>query len=1052
MEKKTQSSVCNKQVSSSYIATPKEIYSTKSVINIKNDDQKCFKYCIMYYFHQSEIKKNPQEMHHYRKLEAKYPNKLTFDGVSFPVNVDDVKRFCKQNPSISINIYYYNGEIIPYETCSQKRENHINLLLIDNDSEANTNEVRSHYLYIKDLSKLLSKQLSKHNGKIYICDRCLYYSTTEEKLQQHHEFCDYYLMHEKAIPVLPKIGENTLEFKNYKKTDPATLVYYTDFESIVKKLEHERYQAKHETCSYSFFGIGKQGFYKTFKLYTGKSSKDTLNHYINTLKDEAVKLDADLKERIERFKNPRLEKDDWNKFIHAKECHFCKKAFTEKDIKVRDHDHITGEFRGAAHQSCNLKVRTSLEVKIIFHNGSNYDFKFIIRKLYKITKNIKVIPLTDEKYLSFTIQIPDTGIKLCFIDSYRFMDSSLEKLTKNLLCRDGGIQNFKHTLEHFNQNSFLELIIQKGVFPYEYLDSFEKLNDTSLPPIEAFHSSLNDSNITTEDYQRALKVWNLTNCNTLKDYLEVYLTVDVFLLTDVFEAFREMSLKTYKLDPAHYFSAPGLSWDAMLKYTGVQLELLTDPDMLYFFMEGIRGGLSVISKRYVKANNRYMRDYDSSQESSYLIPVDANNLYGGAMSFNLPYGNFKWCNEKELEYLLTHIHEIQDESDKGYSLRVDLEYPKELHDKHNDFPFLPEHKEIKKEMLSNYQGRMMNKSLGSIYKTPKLTANLYDKEKMVVDYRTLKQALKHGLILKKIHCAIKYDQRDWLETYIDKNTSLRTEATSDFEKNFFKLMNNSVYGKTIENVMNRQDIILCTDRAKAIKLMSKINFKSEKIFSKNLVAIHMNKQRINFNKPIYAGFCVLEMSKWIMNRFVYEYLKPKWGNNVEICGGDTDSLFLHIKTENFFEDIKADIKEWFDTSNFSEGNRFGLKRMNAKQLGKFKIETGDNIASKLVGIRSKMYNMEMQEQTDKCIYKLAEKGVPGYKKHNNIQLFEDILFKETQNHIDYNRIGSSNLDVYTIHQKKVALSNFDDKRYILDDGITTLAHGHYKIQEMEVKQ
>jgi hypothetical protein len=197
------------------------------------------------------------------------------------------------------------------------------------------------------------------------------------------------------------------------------------------------------------------------------------------------------------------------------------------------------------------------------------------------------------------------------------------------------------------------------------------------------------------------------------------------------------------------------------------------------------------------------------------------------------------------------------------------------------------------------------------------------------------------------------------------------------------------------------------------------------------------------------------MSKWVMFDHVYEYLKPKWGENVEISGGDTDSSFLIIKTEDFYEDIKPDIKEWWDTSNFSENNKFGLPRMNAKKLGKFKIETenkggnADNIVIKQVGIRAKMYGRELELDQGGYEYKIVEKGVPQRKKHENTQFFEDILFNETQNFVEFNRIGSRKLDVYTIHQKKVALSNFDDKRYILDDGITTLAHGHYRIRDIE---
>jgi len=1027
---------------SSYIPTPDWISKTKSIINIKNEDNKCFKYCILYGLYNNEINNHPERINHYKNLENNQ-NKLNFNNIQFPVKIDDIKRFCNQNNQISINVYYINDNnknIFPYLTYAQneKRQYHINLLLLQ-DNE------KTHYVIIKNLGKLVSHQINKDGHKKFICERCFHCTSSSQLLIQHYEFCDYYQKYEKAIPILPKENKNILKFKNIKNTVNVPLVYYTDFESIIRKDT-----LKHELCSYSFFALGKDEFYKNFQIHTGKSANDTINNYVNKLKSEAINLDKELKNRLNQFKSHNLTEDEEIKYQNEKKCHFCKIEFDEKDIKVRDHCHITGKFRGAAHQTCNLNVRTSLNVKIIFHNGSNYDFKFIIRKLYKISNDLKVIPFTDEKYLSFSIKIPETNIIFTFIDSYRFLEGSLEVLTKILNEKEGELEDkFPYTKQFFNENypnikdEDFKYIIQKGVFPYEYLDSFDKLNDKNLPDIKEFYSSIKDKNITLEDYNRAIKVFNLLKCKNLKDYLEDYLSIDVFLLCDIFEEFRKTSKKYYNLDPAHYYSTPGLSQDSMLKLTNIELELLTDIDMLYFFQEAIIGGLSFISKRYVKVNNKYMKDFDNTQDSSYFIPLDANNLYGNAMSQYLPYKDFKWCTDEEIEDLEKELFNIPDNSDIGYTLQVDLEYPKDLHDKHNDFPFFPEHLTVNYEMLSDYQKKLITNI--NIYKSSKLIANLNNKNKIILDYRCLKQGIKHGLILKKIYKVIKYKQSPWLKIYIDKNTNLRINSRSEFEKNFFKLMNNSIYGKTIENVMKRQNIKFITEKKKALKYISKINFKRETIFTKNLVAIHMNKERILFNKPIYLGFTILQMSKFIMYEFAYEYIKPKWNDKVIICGGDTDSLFLEIKTEDFYKDICLDIEKWFDTSNFEENNNYHIKRVNGKVLGKFKIESGDNIPIEFVGLRSKTYNIKLENELNK----VAQKGTPKHKINKDIDLYKEVLFKEKQSYIEYNRIGSKKLNIYTLHEKKVALTNFDDKRYILNDGITTLAYGHFGIKEIE---
>ena len=211
---------------------------------------------------------------------------------------------------------------------------------------------------------------------------------------------------------------------------------------------------------------------------------------------------------------------------------------------------------------------------------------------------------------------------------------------------------FKHHLQIsfqiFNQNlnrvikHNTSLLTRKGCYPYDYVSSIDKLKETKLPSKEAFYSKLYDEDISEEDYQRAIQVWNTFNCQSLQDYHDLYLKCDVLLLADVFENFRKTCLKHYKLDPCHYYTAPCLAWDACLKETKQDLELLKDYDMLMMFERGIRGGITHISKRYAEANNRYMKNYDENKPSTYIQYLDANNLYGWAMSQKLPTHGFNW--------------------------------------------------------------------------------------------------------------------------------------------------------------------------------------------------------------------------------------------------------------------------------------------------------------------------------------------------------------------------------------------------------------------------
>ena len=270
--------------------------------------------------------------------------------------------------------------------------------------------------------------------------------------------------------------------------------------------------------------------------------------------------------------------------------------------------------------------------------------------------------------------------------------------------------------------------------------------------------------------------------------------------------------------------------------------------------EGIRGGICHAVHRYAKTNNKYMKNYDKNIKSSYIQYLDANNLYGWPMCQKLPVNVFKWVKDvsKVDEEL---IKDYDEDSDKGYIFEVDVEYPEKLHNLHSDLPFLPERMKIDKCKL----------------------CNLHNKERYVVHIRSLKQALNHGLILKKVHRIIKFNQEAWLKTYIEMNTELRKMAKNDFEKDFFKLMNNALFGKTMENVRNHRDIKLVTTDKRRSKLVSEPNYHAMNCISENLAIIEMKKTKVKMSKPIYLGLSILEIIKILMRRFWHDYMKPKYG-------------------------------------------------------------------------------------------------------------------------------------------------------------------------------
>ena len=422
---------------------------------------------------------------------------------------------------------------------------------------------------------------------------------------------------------MPKQGENILKFNNFHKQLPVPFVIYADFEAITKKVQgceqSEEMNKDKDTRSYTnAYQTHKDcGYgYKVVCCYDDKYSKYTsiyrgenaVYKFLEKMLEEVEYCKAVIKKH---FNKPLVMTEvDKQHFKTIDRCHI----YTDNDLHVRDHCHITGKFRGSAHQECNLKLKIKpedIKIPIIFHNLCGYDSHFIMQQIGEIAKkhgytnkkgekqdfNINAIPNNMEKYMAFML-----SNHLTFINSFQFMSSSLDKLVSNLPKDD-----LIYTSKAF-KGKRLDLMSQKGVYPYSFMDSFENFNQMELPNKDQFYSIVNDQHITNDEYDHAKKVWKTFNIKTMGEYHDLYLVSDVLLLTDLFENFRKTCMQYYKLDPCHYFTSPGLSWDAMLKMTNIKLELMTDIDMFQFIEKGMHGGVSYIANRYGNANSKYIKN------------------------------------------------------------------------------------------------------------------------------------------------------------------------------------------------------------------------------------------------------------------------------------------------------------------------------------------------------------------------------------------------------------------------------------------------------------
>ena len=988
---------------SSYIPLPARIKNKKAVINIKNEDNQCFKWCVARAL--NPVEKNSERITKELREQSK---RLDWSGLKFPVDLKQIKIFEKNNPDIAINVFGYEGEVYPLKISKIKIKINIDLLLI-------SDEEKQHYSLIKSLSRLIRSKLTKHCETVDICRSCLNHFPDKKKLKNHEEYC---FQNETVKIEMPPEGR-AISFMHHNRAIKVPFVIYADFEAFTKEIQTtpqndrvsftQKYQ-HHQPSGFCYKIVGQN--IKRCVLFRAKDKNEDVS------KKFVAMLEEDIKKIYKEFdfskKMLPLTKKEQTEFENARVCWICQKGLEGK--KVRDHDHFTGKFRGAAHNKCNLQFKKPKFTPVIFHNLSGYDAHLFVKNLGKSEGNIKCIPNNEEKYISFSKEIivdayekdgkkVEVKHEIRFLDSFKFMASSLERLAGNL-----DLAKFIQTKKEFGEK--YELLTKKGIYPYDYMNGFGKFAERQLPPKKDFYSKLNDCGITDKEYEHAEIIWKEFEIKNLGEYHDLYLKSDVLLLTDVFEEFRNICMENYSLDPAWYYTSPGLSWDALLKHSKVNLALLTDPDMLLMFEKGIRGGISMISNRFGQANNKFMEEkFDSSQPSKFIAYLDANNLYGWAMMKPLPVGDFKWMSPLELENWM----------DFPCILEVDLEYPRGLHDAHNDYPLAPERLKINVE---------------------KLIPNLSDKTKYVLHCQNLKLYLELGLKLKHIHRGIKFEEKPWMKSYIELNTDLRTKGKNDFEKDFFKLMNNSVFGKTMENIRNRVDVRLVNNQDKAQKLISKPNLKHWTRFDENLIGVHLKRIKLTFNKPVYCGMSILDLSKTLIYDFHYRYIIPKFGPKQKLLFTDTDSLCYEIETEDFFEDIADDVEKMFDTSNFDKNHSSGIQGKNKKVPGMMKDEAGGKIIEGFVGLRAKLYSYKMFEGKEEKKCKGIKKAV--IKKQISFDDYKECLFSKKPQMRKMNVIRSHQHEIFSETVNKIALSADDDKRIILDDGISTLALGNIK--------
>uniref|UniRef100_A0A8D8QU03 DNA-directed DNA polymerase n=1 Tax=Cacopsylla melanoneura TaxID=428564 RepID=A0A8D8QU03_9HEMI len=745
---------CSFEKKRTHIKIPTKIFNRKVTVDHDVEDCYSFKYALL-----GGLLPKEEEI---RSREKDFDN-MNWDLLDFPVDFCLLSRFEEFN-SIFVNVFGLNekDEVVILKATSNSRYiKHVDLLFMTN------NVCASRYYTITDLSKLLHPQITKDRTRpFFLCKACLTHFSSQEKFEVHHSLCSLY---PPTRVELPSIENNILKFENFRHQQMIPYVIYADFECLLEKVDtcdldpsssYTNQIQVHTPFSFAYYIVGPDKDSCKFVTYMGKKGEDVVQIFLDFLGQEALLIEEKYKSIS---KIDRSSQEDRNRFNNAESCHQCGKVFSDSSDKCWDHDHMSqkGNLRFVLCKKCNFKYCKSDFIPIFLHNFTNYDCQLIAGNLGYTENKTHVIPLSEEKYISVIKNI-NSSIQLRFVDSYKFLAASLAELVGNL-----SLDQFHHLKENFPSVD-LELLRRKQVFCYDYLDTYDKLKETSLPAKKDFFNRLHNKDISDEDYSFVQMVWEKFQIKSLAEFSSFYLKTDVLLLADCFQNFRSLCFSIYQLDPAWYFTIPGLAFDAMLYFTNIRLELLIDYDQVLFFEQAIIGGVSQCCLRYCEANNKYMgRHFNSSLPSSFISYLDCNGLYSWSMSLHLPTSNFKWLDKDELQYFncKENILNIDEKfnKEKGFFFEITIDYPDHLHDSHQDLPFLPI-----SQIPPNAKQR-------------KLLLTLNRKEKYICHYKTLQTAIANGLVLVQVHRGISFTQSDWLKKFVDYNTIIGPRKLSSVD-------------------------------------------------------------------------------------------------------------------------------------------------------------------------------------------------------------------------------------------------------------------------------
>ena len=1042
------------------IALPNELKKAHWLTSLKmdKDDGNCFRDAVLYCLgHQDGLFKG-KRIRSISQLRA-----LDLNNKRYHLNFLDIERkglfkvkdilaFEKAN-NIIVRVYNHNtkaykGMVYPNTQVVKDDTRIVHLMLLSNIED--DSKLDGHYFPITNVHQMIhhyykAKFNSRSRNKV--CELCLQLfpkNVSDLKMEEHLKQCRNISSQFERMPTDPWI-----QFSDDSKMTQPMNVVYADIESIINHNDNIH------TAAY----IGSY-----VKWHNHLDFMDThevaIDYGPDCVERFLERLESIVKSNInhEALSRQRIvmTNEDELTFRNQTVCERCQQPFKGGRDKHRDHDHITGKFCRTLCSKCNFRRKMARRrLPVLFHNWKGYDsHQIILHGIVKLNASqwsVEPLYLQADKTLSVKlIYHPDlnhrNGYQIIFLDSYQFLQGSLDSLAKNLESTPISHSIMFKRYPHLTTTD----LFKKGIFPYRYFDNWSKMNEPDLPTIEHFYNDLAEEPCTELDYQSAETMWHQLGCKTMHDYIVYYLTLDVCLLADVFDDFRAKIWSVSELEATHFFGIPGLTYSFCLKYCKLKLEALQDPTMYSMFEDGVRGGMTFVNIHHAK---REIPSPENGFKYTHLMYVDANNLYGSALSGILPHSNFHWMTEEECLTITDDFMQQWDESqDRGFIVTVDLHYPESVQDASMDLPYAPTPMVPKEEDWSDYMHTLWKEVKG---KQPyrgatKLLLTHKDKEHYTVHHAALKYYVGKGLQITKVHRGISFHQEDYIRKYVEFHTRRRSEAKDKATKNVHKLCLNSLYGKSIEDVRKYTKTRFVRNRKLFIKYTHHPMCETFFSIAQDAIVVNLRKSDVVLNKAIYIGQCVLDISKIHMYKLWDQWRTNALCDSVELVGGDTDSFFLKVVSSyprdiimQSFTKISNTIDPFaegiFDSSNYSKEHPL-YSTVNQARLGCFKDESCGKVIDEFICLCAKCYSFLLvnEEQQNRA------KGVKRYKSRRlSHAYYKKVYEKHITLRVEQTYLRSTQHIMQTTKVSKDALSIIEDKRQWTDVN-RSVPYGYYK--------